>query len=302
MEIPPHRTKRLKLRPAVAVPEVVPEREWVPIQTRNSGFRPKSVEKPVLRITPPGPEIEHQSSVFPPADHKVALPKRPKFRHTLSMPDILRTTKFVDAAAQHILNHAARAILERGRFFLSLSGGSTPKAIYQKLAQLAPDMSQWVITFGDERCVPPDDKQSNYRMAREAWLDQTKATVLRMRGELDPAAAALDYETQLDAFPGFRHDLILLGIGDDGHTASLFPESTALKEKHRRVVANYAPTLGVWRITFTFPFINAARSIVFIVNGKSKQSLVESILRGGTDYPSERIAPTDGHLLWLLGE
>lgn len=218
------------------------------------------------------------------------------------MPNILRSNYFVADAAQLILDHAARAIAERGQFFLALSGGSTPKAIYSQLASLAPDTNRWVITFGDERCVPPADDQSNFRMAREAWLDKTNATILRMRGEIDPAAAALDYEEQLDRFPNFRHDLILLGMGDDGHTASLFPNTTALTQMKRRVIENYVEKLGVWRITFTYSFINDARAIVFLVNGKAKQLLVETILHGGTDYPSERIKPTDGQLVWLLGE
>ena len=218
------------------------------------------------------------------------------------MSQILRTTDFVADAARLIIDQATRAISERGRFFLALSGGSTPKAIYEKLAEIAPDTSQWVITFGDERCVPPEDAQSNFRMANEAWLAKSSATVLRMKGELAPAAAALDYEQQLSAFPDFRHDLILLGMGDDGHTASLFPGTAALRETRGRVVENYVPKLGVWRVTFTFPFINAARKIVFLVNGRAKQPLVETVLRGGTDYPSERIAPNDGELVWLLGE
>lgn len=218
------------------------------------------------------------------------------------MPQILRTTNFVADTAQFIIENAEIAIASRGRFFLALSGGSTPKAVYEKLAHFRPDTSRWVVTFGDERCVPPDDAQSNFHMANDAWLEKSSATVLRIKGELAPAAAALDYEKQLSAYPDFRHDLILLGMGDDGHTASLFPGTAALQETQRRVVENYVPKLGVWRITFTFPFINAARKIAFLVNGRAKQQLVETILRGGTDYPSERIAPAAGELVWLLGE
>ena len=218
------------------------------------------------------------------------------------MPNILHSSFFVADATQLILDHAAVAIEERGRFFLALSGGSTPKAIYENLAKLAPDASRWVVTFGDERSVPPDHADSNYRMASDVWLARSEATVLRMKGELDPAAAALDYEAQLGAFPDFRHDLILLGMGDDGHTASLFPGTTALEETTRRVVENYVPQLGVWRLTFTFPFINAARKVVFLVKGQSKLALVQAIIEGDTDYPSERIQPVDGRLLWLVGE
>jgi 6-phosphogluconolactonase len=218
------------------------------------------------------------------------------------MSNIIHSEYFVADAAQLILDHAAIAIAARGRFFLSLSGGSTPKAVYEQLARLSPDTSQWVITFGDERCVPPEDPQSNYRMAREAWLGKTAATVLRIKGELEPAAAALDYEAQLDQFPNFRHDLVLLGMGEDGHTASLFPGTSALQETKRRVIENHVAKLDCCRITFTFPFINASREIVFLINGKSKLPLVDSILKGGTNYPSEQIVPTDGKLLWLIGQ
>ena len=218
------------------------------------------------------------------------------------MPEIIHTQKFVEEAARFIILQAEAALAAREHFFLALSGGSTPKAIYEKLRDLAPDTSRWVITFGDERAVPPDNAQSNYRMAHDAWLAHAQATVLRIKGELDPHDAALDYETQLEGYHDFRHDLILLGMGDDGHTASLFPGTLALAEKTRRILPNYVEKLGVWRLTFTYPFINGARAIAFLVNGAAKQSLVQAILQGGTDYPAEKIAPIDGQLFWLLGE
>lgn len=218
------------------------------------------------------------------------------------MPEIIRTHNFVEDAAAFIIEQAKKTLAQREHFFLALSGGSTPKAIYEKLREIAPDTSRWVITFGDERAVLPDDAQSNFRMANEAWLAHTDATVLRIKGELDPHDAALDYETQLDAYHDFRHDLILLGMGDDGHTASLFPDTLALVEKTRRVLPNYVDKLGVWRITFTYPFINGARTIAFLVNGSAKQPLAQSIIQGGTDFPAEKIAPIDGTLFWILGE
>ncbi|HEY5894812.1 MAG TPA: 6-phosphogluconolactonase [Chthoniobacterales bacterium] len=218
------------------------------------------------------------------------------------MPEILRTTTFADTAARFILNAAGNAIADHGSFHLALSGGNTPKAVYQKLAAHKPDTSKWVITFGDERTVPPDHAQSNYKMATDAWLSQTAAKVLRIKGEIDPAAAADDYEAQLDAIsPDFRHDLILLGMGDDGHTASLFPDTEALAETKRRVVANFVPKFDTWRITFTYPFINAAKGIAFLVNDPSKQPLIEAILAGGTEYPSEHIKPVNGTLTWVIG-
>lgn len=218
------------------------------------------------------------------------------------MPEILRTTTFADTAAQFILNAADKAIADHGSFHLALSGGSTPKAVYQKLAALKPDTSKWVITFGDERTVPPDNAQSNFKMATDAWLSQSSAKVLRIKGEIDPAKAAEDYEAQLDAIsPNFQHDLILLGMGDDGHTASLFPGTEALAEKKRRVVANFVPKFDTWRITFTYPFINAAKAVAFLVNDPTKQPLIDSILAGGTDYPSEQINPANGTLTWVIG-
>jgi 6-phosphogluconolactonase len=140
-------------------------------------------------------------------------------------------------------------------------------------------------------------------MATEAWLSQTAAKVLRIKGEIDPAVAADDYEAQLDAIsPDFRHDLILLGMGDDGHTASLFPGTEALAETKRRVVANFVPKFDTWRITFTYPFINAAHAIAFLVNDPTKQPLIDAILAGGSGYPSEGIKPTNGTLTWLIGQ
>lgn len=219
------------------------------------------------------------------------------------MPEILRTKTFADTAAQFILSAAQNAITRHGSFHIALSGGNTPKAVYQKLAALNPDTSKWVITFGDERTVPPDNPQSNFKMATDAWLAQTAAKVLRIKGEIDPAAAAADYEAQLDAISrDFRHDLILLGMGDDGHTASLFPGTKALTETKRRVVANFVPKFDTWRITFTYPFINAADAVAFLVNDPTKQPLIDAILAGGTEYPSEGIKPVNGTLTWLIGE
>src|SRR5207248_4371177 len=131
---------------------------------------------------------------------------------------------------------------------IALSGGNTPRPVYSEWARIGKDLpwERMLITFGDERCVPPDDQQSNYRMARECLLGSAKIperSVLRMRGEIDPESAAQEYERQLDAFAAargeklYQHDLILLGMGDDGHTASLFPGTAALEARDRQVVA-----------------------------------------------------------------
>lgn len=222
-------------------------------------------------------------------------------------PDIIHSPDFVNDAVALIERDAQAAIAERGTFSLALSGGNTPKPVYAALAQRPLDWSRVVITFGDERCVPPDDAQSNYRMARETLLDHASIpaeNVLRMKGELDPAAAAQEYEAGLRARAGgevFRHDLVLLGMGDDGHTASLFPGTPALTERTRLVVENYVPKVAMWRLTMTYPLLEAARHVCFLVNSKGKDDVLNEVFSGTSDYPSAQVAPTDGRLTWLLG-
>ncbi len=222
-------------------------------------------------------------------------------------------SSFVNGSADFILDLAARAIQERGRFTIALSGGNTPKAIYARLAtaeyQTRADWSRAQIFFGDERCVPPDDARSNFRMAREAWFDPARLpaeNVHRMRGEDDPARAALAYEQELAqlfrtrALPAF--DLILLGMGDNGHTASLFPGTAALRERERWAVAQYVEVMQTWRVTFTAPLINAARCVAFIVQGASKAQTLWNVLRGPYQpdvLPAQMIQPTRGELHWL---
>ena len=197
-------------------------------------------------------------------------------------------------------------------FRLSLCGGSTPRPVYAELARIGSDLD-WEkiqITFGDERCVPPDDAQSNYKMAKEALLDHVSipaGNVFRMRGELPPDVAASEYEAKLAAVAArfgesrYTHDLILLGLGDDGHTASLFPGTAALDETERNVVANYVPKFATHRITFTCPLINAARHVCFLVNDAKKAGVIDEVLSGKSDYPSARVAPASGELTWLIG-
>jgi len=152
---------------------------------------------------------------------------------------IIRTKNFVEEAAGFIFDLAQKALSERNEFRIALSGGNTPRPVYAQLARVGPDFpwDKILITFGDERCVPPDHEQSNYRMARESLLVPANVpdkSVLRMRGEIDPQIAAQEYEEQLDVLASrrdekiYRHDLILLGLGEDGHTASLFPDTPAL--------------------------------------------------------------------------
>src|SRR6476660_3110661 len=227
--------------------------------------------------------------------------------------EVVRSQNFVHDAAECILRHARAALAERDQFRIALSGGNTPRPVYTEFARIGKDLpwDQVHFTFGDERCVPPDDPQSNYRMARESLFvlgAVPEKSVSRMRGEIDPQIAAQEYEVGLDLLATergemmYRHDLILLGVGDDGHTASLFPGTAALEETARKVVANFVPKLDAWRITFTYPFINQARHICFLANANKNRALLEEILGGDQQYPSARVAPVNGDLTWLLAE
>ena len=227
--------------------------------------------------------------------------------------DVLRSQNFVHDAAEFILGHARAALAERDQFRIALSGGNTPRPVYTEFARIARELpwDRVLFTFGDERCVPPDDPQSNFRMARESLFvlgAVPQKSIVRMRGEIDPQIAAQEYQDGLDVLATqcgemiYRHDLILLGVGDDGHTASLFPDTAALEEKTRKVVANFVPKVDSWRITFTYPLINQARHVCFLVNANKNPALLEKILEGDQQYPSARVAPTSGDLTWILGE
>jgi 6-phosphogluconolactonase len=218
--------------------------------------------------------------------------------------------ELAEAAAQEFAARAGEAIDQRGRFAVVLAGGSTPKATYEVLARDYADRIDWSnvhFFFGDERSVPPDHEDSNYRMAREALLDHVPAgSVHRMQGELPPDEAAEAYEQELRDFFGSeelpRFDLILLGTGGDGHTASLFPETAALEVHDRWVVANPVLKLETTRITLTVPVINAARAVYFLVAGEGKAGPVAEILEGTPDprqYPATLIQPQGGPK-WML--
>jgi 6-phosphogluconolactonase len=228
-------------------------------------------------------------------------------------PQVVRTKNFVADAADFILERVREAIGERNEFRIALSGGNTPRPVYARLAAVANNLPWDLVrfTFGDERCVPPDDPESNFRMARETLLAPAgvpEKSILRIRGEIDPQIAAQDYQDQLDSIasqrgePIYRHDLILLGLGDDGHTASLFPGTAALEETTRRVVANFVPKLNAWRLTFTFPLINHARHILFLVGAAKSPELIERVLKGDPQLPASRVNPIAGELTWIIGE
>jgi 6-phosphogluconolactonase len=230
-----------------------------------------------------------------------------------SKPLVIRTKNFALDAADFILEQAHKAIGERNEFRIALSGGNTPRPVYARLAAIGHDLPWDLIriTFGDERCVPPDDPESNFRMAWETLLEPARVpekSILRMRGEIDPQIAAQEYEDQLDLIarqhnePIYRHDLILLGLGDDGHTASLFPGTAALEEKIRRVVANFVPKFNAWRLTLTLPLINQARHILFLVGAAKNPRLIERVLEGDREFPAARVDPSAGDVTWMIGE
>jgi len=218
-------------------------------------------------------------------------------------------------AADRWIALARESIAARGRFTVALSGGSTPRALFSLLASEAHrDQVEWgrtVVFWSDERCVPPDHADSNYGMAREALLSKVPiptGNVHRMRGEVNPERAALEYEqtvrrelpTEVGA-PVF--DLILLGMGPDGHTASLFPGTPAIHEKARLVAANFVPKLNAHRITFTPPLINAAAHVMFLVAGSDKADVLRAVLEGEFKpdvLPAQLVKPVDGQLAWLV--
>ncbi len=220
------------------------------------------------------------------------------------------------AAADEFTRLGRNAIAARNRFTVALSGGSTPKSLYSLLAAKYAgfDWSRTFLFFGDERHVPPGDSDSNYRMVNESLLskiDIPAANVSRVKAENpDAAAAAAEYETQMQRFfalsPGEfpRFDLILLGLGPDGHTASLFPGSEGLKEQSKLVIANWVEKFKTYRISFTFPVLNNAAEVMFLASGADKADMVHQVLEGKNTppYPSQQVGPFNGRLLWMLDE
>jgi 6-phosphogluconolactonase len=227
----------------------------------------------------------------------------------------------VKGATDYIAGLATRAIAERGRFTLALSGGNTPKPVYALLAtpeyRDRIDWSKVLIFFGDERCVPPGDPQSNYLMVKTALLDHVPLppdNIFRIRGEDAPEKAAADYTDALQntfggdpvaGAPPEGFDLNLLGMGDNGHTASLFPGLAAVTETFRWVMALYVEVVGMWRVTMTPVVINASRQVAFLVSGAGKAGVLQRVLEGPYEpvvLPSQIIKPVSGELHWLLDE
>ena len=214
---------------------------------------------------------------------------------------------------------AQEAAAARGRFAVALSGGETPRALFKLLArQQFAQKIPWrrvQLYWGDERCVPPEDAASNYGAARDTFIKHVpipEGNVHRMRGEDEPAAAALAYEKELRALAAEERpksdipvfDLVLLGLGGDGHTASLFPHTSALDVEERWCVPNEAPD-GSARLTVTYPVLNAARRVWFLVSGAKKAGMVAEVLEGlrvPDAVPAQGVSPTPGTLTWLLDE
>jgi 6-phosphogluconolactonase len=221
-------------------------------------------------------------------------------------------TALIQRSLDLVLNQLQAAIAERGKFTIALSGGSTPKPLYEAIAAQDLPWNQIHVFWGDERYVPPDHPDSNEGMARQAWLNKVPIPADNIHSvptdEADPAVAAQKHEQQLQEFfqtaPGEFPilDLILLGIGDDAHTASLFPHTEALQVRDRLITVGNKD--GQPRITFTAPLINHARCVAFIAAGASKQSALKQIFAPSADemtYPARLIQP-QGELWWLLDQ
>jgi 6-phosphogluconolactonase len=235
------------------------------------------------------------------------MPSQPEIRILNTPADLFQ------AAATDFATLAWQSVQSNGRFAVALSGGSTPKSLYALLASGSIPNIPWekiFFFFGDERFVPPDHPESNYRMAREAGLFSKvpEGNVFRVpTEEKDAGTAARAYEQTLRRFFGLqggefpRFDLVLLGLGPDGHTASLFPGTAALIEKSSLVVANWVEKFQTYRITLTLPVLNRSACDMFLVTGADKADIVRDVLENeNANLPSQKVRPADGRLLWLL--
>jgi 6-phosphogluconolactonase len=242
------------------------------------------------------------------------------------MPSKLQITYVVEPdpaalawrAAQHLVELIEEAVAARGRARIAVSGGTTPKATFKLLADPAHPFVNHVpwehleLFFVDERTVPPDHADSNYRMTRETLLDHVAIkpeNVHRMQGELEPEVAAAQYEFdlrrtfRLEGAETPRFDVVTLGMGDDGHTASLFPHTHAIHEMGRLAVANQVPQKDTWRVTLTWPVINHAREVFFLIEGAAKADRLKEVFLGPKDVerlPSQLIWPASGILTLIL--
>jgi 6-phosphogluconolactonase len=218
-------------------------------------------------------------------------------------------------AAELITELSKKSIASRGRFVIALSGGSTPQRLYSLLGSpLYRDVIDWsrmYIFWTDERCVPKDHAASNYKLAHDAFLSRVPLpakNIHRIRGEDEPNKAAEAYQDELlDFFSGpgaIVFDLIILGVGEDGHTASLFPGSHALDERMRPVVPIYLLEPKINRVTLTLPVLNHAAQVLFLVSGRSKAAAVHEIVEDGNpkQYPAGLVRPLQGSIVWMIDQ
>jgi 6-phosphogluconolactonase len=245
-------------------------------------------------------------------DTKLAIPM--SSNHTINV--LATAADLFRATAEEFVRAGRVAIGLQGRFTVALSGGSTPKALYSLLAANYQhfDWKHTFLFFGDERHVAPTAAESNYRMVHDSLLTKVAIptdNVFRVKAENpDATAAAAEYESQLrrffelnsEEFP--RFDLILLGMGPDGHTASLFPGSAALNEQSHLVVANWVAKFNTHRITFTYPVLNHAAEVIFLASGTDKADMLHQVLESKNypPFPSQRVQPSEGRLLWMMDQ
>jgi len=214
-------------------------------------------------------------------------------------------------SVDHLIHTAIQAIASHGYFSIALSGGSTPKAIFQALAQKENkqrvDWSRCLIFWSDERSVPPSHPDSNYGLAMAAGISQLPLppqNIFRMKAESDIEKHAAEYEQLIKTkIPSGCFDFMMLGMGEDGHTASLFPNTQGINENTRLAIANYVPQKNTWRMTLTFPCINASSTIAIYVIGSSKASMVKRVLKPSDEidsFPVQQVGTTNHKALWIL--
>jgi len=217
----------------------------------------------------------------------------------------------IQFCVDHFIQLARESIANHGYFSVALSGGSTPKAIFEALSQeknrKAVDWTRILLFWSDERPVPPDHQESNYRMAMDSGFNKLPISpdhIFRMKAEENIEESALEYEKQIEhVLPNGIFDLVMLGMGDDGHTASLFPLTHALHSGERLVVANYIPKLSTWRMTLTYTCINRARHIVIYVIGKNKSEMLKRVFSDTFDpdhLPVQNIGTATNKALWII--
>lgn len=243
-------------------------------------------------------------------------------RETDSVTIYPAKAELVEAAADRFLETVRRSLDGRGGCFIALAGGSTPRDLYARLAVRSREAGQcWDgvhLFWGDERAVAPDSPQSNYRMVKESLLDQIDippTNVHRIRGEVSAEQAAAEYAQVIQrtvpkgrstvAGPPPRFDLVLLGVGEDGHTASLFAGTPVLEERLKYVSAVYVDKLQSWRITLTYPILNRSRQVVFLVSGSSKAGVIgriSALKAPSKEFPASLVQPEDGKLFWMLDQ